>query len=174
VRSWGVAALAAGALLLTGCGGGSDAHLVTANSIGPVRLGEPRGAVEPAMGPGKTGHRLVQRYGQLAGWTFTTVHYPRARLSVVYATRPGGAPFAAVLMTGARMYASEDGGRVGDSVQQLHGLFGMHCYGSPVVDSCFQGQLFHGVGFMIDHDRATAIDISASSPNQIAVWAADA
>ena len=160
--------------MLTGCGGGSDAHLVTANSIGPVRLGEPRSLVEADLGPGTTVRRQVQPFGQLAGWTFTTVHYPRTRLSVVYGIKPGGAPFAAVLTTGSRTYVSGDGGRVGDSVQQLRGLFGFHCFGSPAIDLCFQGRLFHGVGFVINHDRATAIELAASGPDQIAVWAADA
>lgn len=174
MSSWAVAALAAGGLLLTGCGGGSDAHLVTASSIGPARLGEPRSMMEAQLGPGTVHPAHVHPPGRLAGWTFAAVHYPRARLSVVYATRPGGSPFAALLITGSRMYAAEDGGRVGDSVHQLTGLFGMHCYGSPVIDSCFEGQLFDGVGFVVDHNRATAIELSASGPSQLEVWAADA
>jgi hypothetical protein len=174
VRSAPVAALAAGVLVLTGCGGGSDPNLVTQSSMGPVRLGEPRSLVEADLGPGKTVRRRVQPFGQLAGWTFTTVHYPRARLSVVYGTKPGGAPFAAVVTTGSRRYVSGDGGRVGDSVHQLLGLFGFHCFGSPAIDLCFQGRLFHGVGFVIDHDRATAIELAASRSDQVAVWAADA
>lgn len=162
-------------LLLTGCGGGgSDAHVVTANSIGPVRLGETRSVVEAQLGPGKAHAAHLHPSGQFADWTFATVHYPHARLSVVYATTPGGTPFAAVLITAARMYASEDGGRVGDSVHQLRPLFGMHCYGSPVIDSCFDGRLFHGAGFVIDHNRATAIELAASGPSQLEVWAADA
>jgi hypothetical protein len=170
VRSWAVVALAAGVLMLTGCGGGSDARLVTANSIGPVRLGEPRSLVEADLGEGTVVRQSVQRYGDLAGWTVIRVRYPQRHLAVWYASKPGGEPVAVLLATASPTYVTTDSGRIGDSVQQLRGLFNTHCqYGL-----CFDGLPLRSPVFLIDHGHASAIYVSPRNEYPVRVWAAEA
>jgi len=170
VRSWAVAAVAAGALVLTGCGGGSDPNLITQSSMGPVRLGEPRSLVEADLGHGTVVRQSVPRYGDLAGWTLTRVRYPHRHLGVWYATKPGGKPVAVLLATASPIYVTTDSGRVGDSVQQLRGLFNTHCqYGL-----CFDGLPLRSPAFVIDHGHASAIYVTPRNEYPVRVWAADA
>ena len=171
MRGWVAASLAAGALVLTACGGSrSDPNLITQSSIGPLRLGEPRSLVDAALGRGTVVRHRVQPYGDLAGWTVTRVRYPRQHLGVSYATKPGGMPVAVLLATASSMYVTDDGGRVGDSVEHLRGLFNMHC----AFGACFDGPPLRGVGFMIDHGRASAIEVVPGSGYPIVIWEADA
>ncbi len=158
-------------MLLTGCGGGStDPDLVTQRSIGAVRLGEPRNLVEDDLGRGTDVRHRVQPFGELAGWTLTKVRYPRQHLGVWYAAKPGGTPVAVLLATASSMYVTDDGGRVGDSMQHLRGLFNMHCgYGA-----CFDGPPLRGVGFMIERGRASAIEVVPGAEYPVTIWEADA
>jgi hypothetical protein len=154
-RAASMALLAVASAGFSGCGGsGSQQHaptnrlIVLGDSIGGIRLDEPRRSVEKALGPGTSSRPgLVSYFG--------------GRLVVDYWFHDELTRRVESLETRWSGFHTRTGVHVGSSQQELR-VLNVSCSGGKCGLAAKQGPDAPGTGFTVRHGKVVQIDVSYS------------